>query len=387
RMGQAAVALAKAVNYTNAGTVEYLLDREGHFYFLEMNTRIQVEHPVTELVTGTNLIHWQFAVAQGKPLPLKQTDITLGGHAMEARLCAEDPGDDFRPQQGIGHIHPGTRGYRMDALSVAGPFTVSGDYDSLVAKIIAKGQTREEARHRLREALRHMNLFGIRSNKNFLIDILDSGDFVNARVDIAWLQSRMPFSDENLNSVAAKVVALQLARGGASEWRSTGSARSFIRLRERNKEHLFAVTNGSLDGVRLKRRPDEESNELRDGFVYTGYTNGAQSGDAEVHVKGDQIHVQLDGRDALFEDITYAPAELKGTAGANVIRAPMAGRIIKVAAEPGQAVAKNQVLVILEAMKMEHELKAASDGIVDTVTAKPGDQVAIRQTLVTLKAR
>ncbi len=378
RMGNAAVALAKAVNYTNAGTVEYLLDREGHFYFLEMNTRIQVEHPVTEEVTGTNLIQWQLAVAKGEPLPLKQAGVKITGHAIEARLCVEDPGDDFRPQTGKGFFNRSWNG-RCDS-AVLGFVEVSGHYDSMIAKIIAKGADRSAARRALLGSFEEHRIHDIRCNRNLLIDLLDDPEFRDGRMDIGWLSRRKAFDDEHLSGRDGQVAALCFAYGAGSGWRSTGSARSLVRLRERSKETAFVINNNTIGDLKIEKLIDNEG----EWFV-ANLSDRGKPFSVGGHFFDNRIQLSIDGRDAIFEDVTYAPAEPKGSAGANVVRAPMAGRIIKVAAEPGQAVAKNQVLAILEAMKMEHELKAAADGIVHTVTAKPGDQVAIRQTLVTLK--
>jgi geranyl-CoA carboxylase alpha subunit len=398
RMGQAAVALSRAVNYTNAGTVEYLLDRDGHFYFLEMNTRIQVEHPVTEEVTGTNLIQWQFTVAKGDPLPLKQAEVTITGHAIEARLCLEDPASDFRPQTGTGELlrrhAPGvtewsTKGHTQHArvrvdTSTNREIEASGHYDSMLAKLIAKGADREDARAALLSGLQSNPVVGIRTNRTYLSSLLNDPDFIEGKVDIGWLARRSTFKEQNLDTRLGHLAALVAAHGGGTFWRSTGFHRTLVTLREQDRTKTFAVENGSLAGAKLTQIVQDEANEAWISADF--HDDTAAKLHFAAHISDRKIHVHHDGRDALFEDITYAPAEPKGTAGANVVRAPMAGRIVKVMAEPGQQVAKNQVLVILEAMKMEHELKAASDGTIETVTANPGDQVAIRQTLVTLKA-
>ncbi len=406
RMGSAAVAVAKAVNYTNAGTVEYLLDRDGHFYFLEMNTRIQVEHPVTEEVTGTNLIALQFDVAMGKPIDIPfrppfsvrelvdnpalvdtyivrdqgaspNQKVRVRGHSIEVRLCAEDPAAGFAPQSGIvGEMNVGTE-IRADSVGKNG--AASGHYDSMLVKLIAHGQTREAARTKLVRELESARITGIRTNRNFLIDLLNREAFINASVDIGWLDREPAYEDQNLHSALGQIAACSLAYGKGQGWRSTGSDRSIVVLRERKDEKRFALDRTAAD-IRISH-----VDRMGDGAEYLEIDNAGSAEPATVFRYESAVHVYYRGRDALFEDITYAPAEPKGLSGANVVRAPMAGRIIKVAAEPGQTVAKNQVLVILEAMKMEHELKAAADGIVDTVTAKPGDQVAIRQTLVMLK--
>jgi geranyl-CoA carboxylase alpha subunit len=407
RMGSAAVALAKAVNYTNAGTVEYLLSPDGHFYFLEMNTRIQVEHPVTEEVTGTNLIAMQFDVAMGKPIDIAarppwrvrdlvdnpllvdtfyvtprsaspNKEVRIRGHAIEVRLCAEDPAAGFAPQSGnIQDIRAGTI-VRAEEIGRHG--AASGYYDSMLVKLIAFGETREAARTTLIRELEQVRVVGVRTNRNFLIDLLKRDAFINAAIDVTWLDSEPPYEERNLDTACGKIAALELANGKSEGWRSTGSVRSIIILRERRDEKRFVVDGATIGNLRIT-----DSKRTATGSDQLSIADNVSSATADVFKCGGTIHVHFDGRDALFEDITYAPAEPKGAGGANVIRAPMAGRIIKVAAEPGQAVAKNQVLVILEAMKMEHELKALADGVVETVTAKPGDQVAIRQTLVTLK--
>ena len=381
RMGDAAVRLAEAVKYTNAGTVEFLLDGEGQFYFLEMNTRIQVEHPVTEEVTGLNLIAMQFAVAMGEPLAAKQGDVTIKGHAIEARLCAEDPADNFAPQSGhIEDLHV-TRVARTDGVTADGN-PASGHYDSMLAKLIAHGETRDEARERLIAALEEAEVVGLRSNRNFLIDVLKRDAFAKGAVDIGWLEREPAYTENNLEPPLGDIAALWLVSESGTAWRSTGPTRAIVILRERTRARRFVVENNRIGTLHIAEATRSTSNKT----VHLKIEDEGRLDDAWVYRNETRVHVHHNGRDAIFEDITYAPAEPKGAGGANVIRAPMAGRIVKVLAEPGQKVVKNQLLVILEAMKMEHELRAAADGVVDTVTAKTGDQVAMRQTLVTLKA-
>jgi geranyl-CoA carboxylase alpha subunit len=251
----------------------------------------------------------------------------------------------------------------------------------MLAKLIAFGETREAARTTLIRELEQVRVVGVRTNRSFLISLLKRDAFANGAVDITWLDREPPYEERNLDTACGKIAALELANGKGEGWRSTGSDRSIIILRERRDEKRLVVDGATIGSLRIT-----DANRAADGSGQLRIADDTSSATAYVFRCGNTIHVHYLGRDALFEDITYAPAEPKGSGGANVIRAPMAGRIIKVAAEPGQAVAKNQVLVILEAMKMEHELKAAADGIIDTVTAKLGDQVALRQTLVTLKA-
>jgi len=380
RMGDAAVRLARAVGYANAGTVEFLLDQDQKFYFLEMNTRIQVEHPVTEEVTGLNLIALQFDIAMGKPLVLTQDKVKIVGHAIEARLCAEDPAAGFSPQSG--HIEEMRLGSvtRVDSVEDDG-HPASGHYDSMLAKLIAHGETREIARRKLLRERQSSQVTGIRTNRNFLIDVLNREAFASGRVDIRWLEREPPYAEGNIDGPLASIAALALAQGTGNAWRSTGVERTLVILRERQKAKRLAVENGSCGGLKLRRTSHPDAGASR----HLELDNAGKREDAWVYRRDDLIHVHHDGRDAIFEDVTYAPAEPKGGAGSGVIRAPMAGRIVKVMAEPGAKVEKNQILVILEAMKMEHELRAAADGVVDSVAVKVGDQAAMRQVLVTLK--
>lgn len=408
RMGEAAVRLARAVDYVNAGTVEFLLDRDGKFYFLEMNTRIQVEHPVTEEVSNLNLIALQFDVAMGKPIeitprnsirvtgyrigraPLTEEpeaqgvreQVRLHGHAIEARLCAEDPADNFAPQTGSIEAIDNGDDVRIDSIEVDGN-PASGHYDSMLVKVISHADTREEARRNLIAGLERAQVVGVRTNRNFLIDVLKRDAVVKGEVDIRWLEREPPYAEANLSTPLATIAALWLSGIGRSDsWRSTNVHRSIVLLRERASTNRFIIEDGNLGGVKFVEIIPAKWNNT----VHVRLDRDGKIEEASLWQDGNRIHVYHNGRDALFEDITYAPAEPKGTSGANVIRAPMAGRIVKVLAEPGQKVAKNQLLVILEAMKMEHELRAATDGTVETVTAKTGDQVAMRQTLVTLTA-
>jgi geranyl-CoA carboxylase alpha subunit len=375
-MGSAAVSLAKAVNYTNAGTVEYLLDSEDNFWFLEMNTRIQVEHPVTEEVTGTNLIQWQLNIAKGEALPLRQGDVAIAGHAIEVRLCAEDPVNGFAPQTGTAVI--GSVKGRID--SGGDTLNVSGDYDSMLAKVIAKGPTRADAVANLQHLLNDLTPAGIRTNRNFLLDLLSSPEFQGGRCAIDWLSGRPVFAEDHTKTAHAAAAAIFLDHGAGQGWRSSGGTRSIISLKERRNTANFVVENSRCNGHEVTCvRPDGSVvwAELRtpDGSVMP----------LEARFHEEQVHINLNGRDALFEDITYAPAERKDAAGAGAIRAPMAGKIIKIAAAPGATVAKGDLLVVLEAMKMEHELRAATDGTIDTISIKPGDQVAMRQLLISVK--
>jgi geranyl-CoA carboxylase alpha subunit len=259
---------------------------------------------------------------------------------------------------------------------------VSGDYDSMLAKIIADAPTRSEAINKLIEQLTGLRPAGIRTNRNFLLDILSSSEFQTGSCTINWLSGRtMPVETECARPHAF-AAAIFLDHGAGSHWRSNSIPRSLITLRERKATASFVVEHFRCNGYEMSKVEPLGNGEVRatmrapDGTTHKVFTR----------FSGNQVHVVVDGRDALFEDITYAPAERKDAAGAGAVRAPMAGKIIKLATAPGTTVAKGDLLVILEAMKMEHELRAATDGIIDNIAIKPGDQVAMRQLLVTVKS-
>jgi geranyl-CoA carboxylase alpha subunit len=345
-----------------------------------MNTRIQVEHPVTEEVTGTNLIRIQFEAAAGQALALKQSDVHVTGHAIEARVCAEDPDNGFAPQTGRMTSWFSPRWVRCDnGLSFEGD--VPAEYDSLLAKFVGRGATREEARAQLIRGLEDGLRLGVKTNRNYLLRVLEISAYEAGTHDLSLLASLKPDETPRLKTDHATIAAMILANGCGTTWSSSGTRRSRVRLRAGGETREFTVENLALNGMRLISA-DDQGDDPR-GFKVVDEDGEWVGGFDQI---GALIQINHAGTDEIFEDITYAPAEPKGGSGANVIRAPMAGRIVKLMVEPGAKVAKNQVLVILEAMKMEHELKALADGIVESVSTKAGDQVAIRQTLVTLKS-
>ena len=375
-MGAAAVSLARAVNYTNAGTVEFLLDRSGQFYFLEMNTRIQVEHPVTEEVTGLNLVRLQFEVAMGKPLPFEQGSVTITGHAIEARLCAEDPEDGFKPQRGTLSFENFSGEWPAVRLDMAGTPVVSGDYDSMIAKVIAKGATREEARVKLEAALADMLPLGIRTNRRFLRGLLNDPVFIAAEMETGWLNRRAAepaAADERTSRIAA----LLLARGAERGWSSTGVRRTPVLLKER--EQTFRVDAADGGDVKVVARGQDRAGTALFAVELDG---GATRALAKVTTSG--VHVGLDGEDALYEDVTYAEPEATGGAASGEVRSPMAGKIVAVKAAVGAAIAKGEIIAVLESMKMEHEIRAKLAGTVAAVTATEGQQVAPNALLATI---
>ena len=405
RMGEAAVQAAKACNYVGAGTVEFLVDADKNFYFLEMNTRLQVEHPVTELITGTDLVAWQLNVAAGQALPKNQDEIQLNGHAMEVRLYAEDPANQFLPQTGPVHLwEPASgEGVRIDDGIVTGQ-EISPFYDPMLAKIIAYGANREEARRRLIRAVEESTLFGCTVNSNFLCEVLRHQVFIDGEATTAFIGEDFVES-KTLSKQAPSALAISLAAmisyleqspapaasrlspwgGELSGWSNTGKAPWPYQLKsDDTKFELTLEQNGNE--YRIKQGDNDTRLVLMAKqpckLVYS--ENGVRRS-CRFKLADGQIFIRLESEYFCFEDCTHKAAEAQDGAGSGQIKASMDGAIIEVQAEPGMRVVKGQTLVILEAMKMEHPLKSDVDGTVETVNVSPGDQVKLRQLLVNVK--
>lgn len=399
-MGEAAVKAARTVNYVGAGTVEFLLDASGDFYFLEMNTRLQVEHPVTELITGQDLVAWQIRVAEGQPLPLAQDEIRLDGHAMEVRLYAEDPASNFLPQTGeVLRWEPSELpGIRIDHGLVEGQ-PVTPFYDPMLAKVIAWGATRDEARRKLVRAVEDCVLLGVNGNQRFLANLLAHPEFAAGHATTAFIGEH--FSDDpSLRAHAPSATELATAaallyqasaesrahQAGLAGWRSAGSAPWRFVLR--HGEQKLAVELSVLEaGVRPRLQARVGDSEVAiallraDGRWATLELDGVRRRAAYHHSAG---RLWLYGQHGNLEllDVTHEPAGGLNAASSGTVKAPMDGAIVDVLVGEGERVAKGQLLVVLEAMKMEHPLKAGIDGVIRRVQVTAGDQVKNRQVLV-----
>jgi geranyl-CoA carboxylase alpha subunit len=390
RMGQAAVRAAESVGYVGAGTVEFLLADDGAFYFLEMNTRLQVEHPVTELVTGLDLVALQLDVAAGKPLPLTQDQVTQTGHAIEVRLYAEDPSAGFVPQTGnVAVWAPASgAGIRIDhgvhAGSVISPF-----YDPMIAKIIAWGADREEARMRLLAAVKGTALLGVTTNRDFLAAVLSVDEFVAGQATTGLIGRRFPEAGLRRGAPPGPVLAAAaglLAEGGGGGWSSSGWLRHRIDLADGDEIYtilLARIGDGwdvSVGGqpIRLRllaRTADRVRIQFGDGVA----------SQARFAQADDQIHLDLDGQIWRFTDVTYRPPQTAAAGRDGVVRAAMSGLVSAVLVAPGGVVRRGDVVAIMEAMKMEHRLLAPADGIVTAVAVTPGTQIAARDVILTVQ--
>ncbi len=394
-MGEAALKAGRAVNYVGAGTVEFLLDARGQFYFLEMNTRLQVEHPVTELITGLDLVAWQLWVAEGRPLPLTQDQVQLHGHAMEVRLYAEDPAQDFLPQTGcVEAWEPALQhGARIDHGLREGQL-ISPFYDPMLGKLIAHGATREEARRKLLRAVEDSVLLGVQSNQRLLVSLLQHPQFISGEFSTAFIAQH--FSDHAcLNSYALSAEDLAIAavlfyqssalshRAPLSGWRNNASVPLHFRLGldEQNWTlQLLAEPQGAFK-VQVAERTLALKLIDQDAHSITLEIDGVRQRHA-CRVDGEQLWLFTHPGSLRLEDRTHAVIGSQTSVSSGTLKAPMDGAIVDVLVSEGSPVSKGQLLVVLEAMKMEHPLKAGIDGVLKRVQVKVGDQVKNRQVLL-----
>ncbi|WLI27881.1 acetyl/propionyl/methylcrotonyl-CoA carboxylase subunit alpha [Pseudomonas rhodesiae] len=384
-MGEAALKAGRAVNYVGAGTVEFLLDRDGRFYFLEMNTRLQVEHPVTELITGLDLVAWQLQVAAGQPLPLTQADVTLTGHAMEVRLYAEDPAQGFLPQTGDVLRWQPAAAVRVDHGVLEGQ-RISPFYDAMLGKIIAHGATREEARRKLLRAVQDTLLLGVTSNQRLLAEVLEHPDFVRGDFSTGFIPryfnaiAPYPATDEQLAVAAALFYQHSAARHGSdlSGWCNNATTPRAYRLLVNDRVHGISVSV-SADNALCINGIDIRPLGLDDRH-FTLVIDGIRRRLA-YHLDGSRLW--LPGLTVV--DVTQQVAQRQDDAGSGTLKAPMDGAIVDVCVGVGDRVRKGQLLLVLEAMKMEHPLKAGVEGVVKGIQVMTGDQVRNRQILLEIE--
>jgi geranyl-CoA carboxylase alpha subunit len=394
-MGEAALKAGRAVNYVGAGTVEFLLDARGQFYFLEMNTRLQVEHPVTELITGLDLVAWQLHVAEGLPLPLRQEQVQLNGHAMEVRLYAEDPSQGFLPQTGrITTWEPALQsGVRIDHGLIEGQ-QVSPFYDPMLGKIIAHGATREEARRKLLRAVQDSVLLGLPSNQRLLAGLLEHPQFISGEFSTGFIPTH--FADhpclhphepkiEELAIAAALFyyASAQVHSTALAGWRNNASVPLHYRIGVEDRDwpvQLDAVP-GEPNRIHVAGQALELSVIQCDGRWATLDINGIRQRHAYRLAAG-QLSLFTRPGSLRLEDRTQAQISGLASVSSGTLKAPMDGAIVDVLVAEGSPVSKGQLLVVLEAMKMEHPLKSGIDGVLKRLQVRVGDQVKNRQILL-----
>jgi len=366
-MGEAAVKAAQAIGYVGAGTVEFLLDADGQFFFMEMNTRLQVEHPVTEMITGLDLVAWQIRVTRGEPLPITQQQVPLNGHAIEVRLYAEDPDKDFLPATGNLDLYREPEagpGRRVDS-GVAEGDSVSPFYDPMLGKLIAWGENREDARLRLLAMLAETHIGGVRTNLAFLRRVLGHPAFAAAELDTDFIPRheaeliRKPgaLADEFWPLAAELFVETEPARVRGDDMHSPWAKREGLRLGMPAQIHVHLMCNG-------------ESRRVRLGAASTGVSQ------PKTIRQGNTLYLEWNGElqaVTAFDPITEAQADHSHQGG---LAAPMNGSIVRVLIEEGQAVEAGTTLIVLEAMKMEHSIRSAQAGVVKRLFCSEGEMVS-----------
>ncbi len=397
RMGETAVAAARAVNYDNAGTVEFLLDASGDFYFLEMNTRLQVEHPVTEMVTGLDLVAWQIGIVAGEPLPLAQDEVMLAGHAIEARLYAENPANAFLPVTGPVLLWraPTGEGVRVDDGIQTGD-DVSVYYDPMLAKIIAHGPDRKTAVQRLARALETAVLLGFTHNLPYLYDIVRHPDFVVGKYNTHFLEDKLANWQSATGAATLALIGAALAQfyrwpqlpENSGYWRNNpnGPIRSqFVVGNEavavmfapvRFQTNQFNITIG--DGVFAVNCGPQA------GPDWTLVVNG-RSHKLLIVPNGEEWWVQTELGVVCATALPRLPRKTAVSATAGSLRAPMPGSVLAVLVTQGQSVAEGEPLLKLEAMKMEHTIRAPAAGTVAEIFFAPGDSVPADAQLLRLE--
>ncbi|WP_397407874.1 acetyl/propionyl/methylcrotonyl-CoA carboxylase subunit alpha [Polaromonas sp.] len=398
-MGEAAVAAARAVNYVGAGTVEFIVEQRPdgtmNFFFMEMNTRLQVEHPVTEAITGLDLVEWQLRVASGEKLPLAQDQLRIHGHAIEARICAESPDNNFLPATGTLHVYglpPSVafeRGLvRVDAGVREGD-AISPYYDSMIAKLIVHGDNREQALARMDEALAQLHIVGLSTNVQFLRHVVQSRSFAQADLDTALIprEEAVLFNQEKLGLplAAAAAVALSLLEEKAQETDDPFSKRDGWRSHGLNLRRFEFEFHGEPAKAELTYLHDGALRlavgDVDQVLVFAGSGGavdirfGEQRLSAHIYRRGETVHVfarQGATQITVIDQLAHA-GEAHGEAGR--LTAPMPGKVVSFAVKAGDKVSKGQALAVMEAMKMEHTIAAPADGVVQEVLYAPGDQV------------
>ncbi|MBY4896714.1 acetyl/propionyl/methylcrotonyl-CoA carboxylase subunit alpha [Cupriavidus sp. AU9028] len=406
-MGEAAVAAARAVGYVGAGTVEFIANQDGSFYFMEMNTRLQVEHPVTEMITGQDLVEWQLRVAAGEPLPLSQQQLRIDGHALEARVYAENPDKGFLPSTGTlrylrtppavqfmrgGDIH-GPAGVRIDAGVREGD-AISPYYDPMIAKLIVWGKDRDEALARMRQALANYHVTGLSTNIAFLQRLVASRPFTEADLDTGLIARHEAGLFPAPAPIGIEIVALAVASlldmetrerridaadpqspwTHAGPWRMNGGAQRVLRFTA-GEQTLEATLHADARGSTLVYA--DQAAPFRAQCIHDDIhvDLGTRRTHGKVHHDGEVFHVFAAGRHAVLQwlDPLAHAGEAEGEGGK--LTAPMPGKVIAVMVEAGARVTRGTPLLVMEAMKMEHTISAPADGVVGEVLYAVGDQV------------
>jgi 3-methylcrotonyl-CoA carboxylase alpha subunit len=408
------------VNYVGAGTVEFIVEQSGYdqpesmqFFFMEMNTRLQVEHPVTEAITGLDLVEWQLRVANGEPLPLRQEDLRIRGHAIEARICAENPDQDFLPATGSMAVYglPAHRSFARGVVRVDSGVrqgdAISPFYDSMVAKLIVHGADRQEALARMDAALAQTHIVGLKTNVQFLRHVVCSDSFRQARLDTGLIarEAAHLFHQETvplelaIAAWIAQVLHIQACAASGrpnawqdpwaatDAWQSHAPMRRVFDLEADGQAHSAVLTRGGHGGFQLQcagRDSVFAYAVLPEGGMEVSL--GGQRHTAHVYLHGSQVHVFTGLGARQFQAIDRLAHAAVAPADVGRLTAPMPGKLLSFSVKAGDTVRQGQALAVMEAMKMEHQIVAPANGCVQELLFAPGDQVTEGAELLRMQA-
>jgi acetyl/propionyl-CoA carboxylase alpha subunit len=409
-MGEAAVNLGKAIDYTNAGTIEFLLDQDQQFYFLEMNTRVQVEHPVTELTTRIDIVAEQIRIAAGEPLSFQQDDVPQWGHAIECRVYAEAPEENFRPSPGtITYHHPPSSGaVRLDTAVVTGS-EIDPRYDPMIGKLIAYGTDRERARQHAITALKNYAIHGIDTNLTYLIALLSTDDFRDNRISTHYCDEHTPQIIERMMDQKAAIDQLPVVLAGLlhsltaqaaaplSVWQEIGfwrlvpalevtlddDASVAVELREIAPGRYRATHGDQEHTVQLMAQQEGRVDFRLDDDLHTAYVSETEEGAFMVTLAG--FNFRLRRNDLPNKKRLVGSVELDSDSDDTVV-SPMPGKVIALPVQAGDTVQRGDTLLVVEAMKMENTLTAPRDGVVQEVRVALDDRIERNVPLILLEA-
>jgi geranyl-CoA carboxylase alpha subunit len=396
RMGAVAVAAVKSIGYEGAGTLEFLLDTKGEFYFMEMNTRLQVEHPVTEAITGLDLVELQLRVASGEPLGLQQEDIRFSGHAIEVRLCSEDAGHDFMPQSGRMALWQMPTGLRVEHALESGS-EIPPFYDSMIAKLVSHGATREAARRKLVHGLEQTIAFGVTTNQGFLAACLRHPGFAAGEATTAFIgkhrdELKAPRQDNKAPDIALAGLLLYVTDPDARPWRKGRSLAATFPLATRIELDL------ATHDLEVVRERDGDYAVHFDGREYRFEIEELGRDIIRFRIDGmmesarflrdrDRLYIQYRRGTLAVHDLTRsAPAAAASTGSDGKVRAAMNGRVVAVLVKQGERVEVGQPVMTLEAMKMEHVHTAPISGTISAIDVVEGEQVTTGKIVAEIEA-
>jgi 3-methylcrotonyl-CoA carboxylase alpha subunit len=410
RIAQSAVEITKAVKYNNAGTIEFLVDSKFNHYFLEMNTRVQVEHPVTEMVTGTDIVEEQILIAAGNPMRLKQSDIKQTGHAIECRIYAEDPENNFMPSPGkmYSYIEPTGQSIRIDT-GIDHPTTIESIYDPMISKLIVHRADRDIARKRMISALKNYNIHGIKTNIAYLLEILEDDRFVENTISTKFCDETIDVITEQMKqekqNVPREILLISFLlynmnrkklENPSNIWEKIGYWRELMSVKITLDEITYELHINDTDNLdyqielsnkihhaKLKSIDDQVIEVIIDGYYYTAFISCDLFGNTWLTYEGLVFNLKREDQLPAEFDLNSIGASSGEKSG--IIKSQMPGKVVKVNVAEGDKVSEGDVIVIVESMKMENNLLAEIDGIVEAVNAETGEMVDSSKVLVKIK--